>query len=100
MPEDCSVGTFGLIKPAFPDEERDTLLSDEQYKQLIRSLGMSREGRGFTRGEAAVVATWAENTIFEKTVLDLVLEGEIFVDVDEDGEILFRARQRVLKHGE
>lgn len=63
-------------------------INDEQAAQLIMSLAESRGDEGFTEEEAQAVLDWANGAIINFALLNGVLDGDIFTDVEE-GEVVF-----------
>jgi len=58
------------------------LLSEKQHMKIILALAASRGENGFTEEEATKVCTWAEQCMMEHTVLQLLLEGKLVVNVE------------------
>lgn len=67
-------------------------LTEREVEILILRLGTTRHERGgFTMAEVQVLVDWAEQTRVDGSLLRLVLEGKIAVDVTPDGELAFGA---------
>ena len=66
----------------------EELLSDEDSSNLIMSLATVRGEKGFTEEEAVILLQWAEGVLVEHSLLTLVLNGDINVDIT-DGEPAF-----------
>jgi hypothetical protein len=67
------------------------LVPREEQETLIMMLAETRGRRGFTTNEGAVVLRWAEDTRRQATMLELVLEGKVSVDV-MDSEVAWKTK--------
>jgi len=66
----------------------DALLTEAELLTILRSFGASRGARGFTSDDALAVVRWAVAARVDATLLALVLEDRIGVDLHESGELL------------
>lgn len=65
--------------------------TDEQLEKLAKAFIASRKvGEEFHESEVGKVWEWATKVMFEKSMLDLVLEGTLTVRIGEDGEAVFQ----------
>lgn len=67
-------------------------LSDEDCEQLLLAFAAARGEKGITKHEGQRVIRWAEQAVTDYTLLQLVLSGKALVDIDDKGEIAFRAK--------
>lgn len=80
----------GEVDPIDPDDQElaDSLLSDEDGERLIQALAAGQET--FTEEDALIAIEWARMTTLNSTMLDLVLEGRIAIQIDpETREVVF-----------
>ena len=64
------------------------LLTDLECRKLIMSLGYARKDEGFNEEECAQIMTWANQARMYNTMLDLILKGELLINIKE-GEVCF-----------
>jgi len=72
---------------------RDALVTDGELLGILRSFGASRGARGFSTDDAMAVVRWAEAARVEESMLRMVLDGTVGVDVHEGGQILFVVKE-------
>lgn len=68
-------------------------LSDEDCEQLLLALAVARGDKGITKHEERIL-NWAAGAITDYTCLGLVLSGKAVIDIDDKGEIVFRANRK------
>ena len=66
----------------------DALLTKAELLAILRNFATCRGPRRFTTEEAEKVVAWAHAARVDATLLALVLEDRIGVDLHESGEIL------------
>jgi hypothetical protein len=67
----------------------DSILTDEQAEAFIMSLADARKERGFNEEEAKKVLSWATDKVIEQTLFVGVMQGDMYIDVNEEGEVVF-----------
>jgi hypothetical protein len=72
-------------------EQENGIFTKEELEALVRAL--ARGQSEFTEPEAKIVYEWAADVRVEATALDLVLAGELNLQVDHDAEIRFTANE-------
>lgn len=73
--------------PAEPETE-PPLISKKDTETLIMSLAQGRVQDGFTEEEIANLLIWAQVTIVNQTLLNLILKGHVFVSTVDNGILL------------
>jgi hypothetical protein len=63
------------------------LLSTEQTQKLI--LATLANGKPRTKDEFQKVIDWAEGVLIDASMLQLVLSGELAINLRDDGQIAF-----------
>ena len=71
---------------------RHALVTEGELLGILRSFGASRGARGFSTDDAMAVVRWAEAARVEESMLRMVLDGTVRVDLHEGGEILFAVK--------
>lgn len=75
-------------------------LTDDEVTRLVRALAEARRDRWFTEEEAEKVLDWGNRVRINQALLSLVLSGEVLVDVNEEGDLVFaRVGQSKRKEG-
>ena len=90
------------------DKKLTTLLTEEEYEDVIISLAEARENKDFTSEEAEKVLSWSEDTRLRLLLLGQVLRGDLLIDINNEGEISFKlseqgkivAKEIVSEHGD
>lgn len=67
------------------------LVSDDETVALATSIGLARKEKGFTITEVLQIVRWAEDIRLKEVLLEAVLEGNVLVDIDSRGELVFLA---------
>jgi hypothetical protein len=65
------------------------MLTNEQVRAILVSLARSRGNRGFTKEEAQKVVDWGNEADLIRATLKAVLNGEVWIDLDDKGEACF-----------
>lgn len=68
--------------------QESVAMDDRNCQRIILSLASSRGDAGFTAEEATELAEWADGVCLEYELLDMVLNGDILIDL-KDGEPTF-----------
>ena len=79
---------------AHDEYPQDASLTEGELLAILRSFGTSRGAGGFSTDEALAVVRWAEAARVEESMLRMVLDGTVSVDLHEGGEILFVVKER------
>ena len=66
-------------------------LTDDELKRMLRAFVVGRGERGFTTAEATRVTSWANGVKVMAEMLALVVGGDVALDLDDSGEVRFRA---------
>jgi len=78
---------------AHDEYPQDASLTEGELLVILRRLGASRGARGFSADEALAVVRWAEAARVEESMLRMVLDGTVGVDLHRSGEILFVVKE-------
>lgn len=70
------------------DASSPRLITEKELETLIIGF-MLGSGREPSLDQAKTVADWATKARLNSTLLDLVLDGELYAYCDDDGEMLF-----------
>ena len=78
------------------------LLTNGEEETLIMNLAFSRDEAGFTEEEGVRLIQWARDTVTAQALLELALDGKVWVEITPDLEVRFRpdetgALQRALE---
>lgn len=65
------------------------ILEDEQIQGIMLSLAQVRGERSFTEAEANQVVEWATEAVVEYTLFQGVLNGDMYIDINDKGECVF-----------
>jgi len=71
-------------------KEPQEFLTDREQSVILLNLAYSRGPYGYSAEEGQTVIDWARQSRVDLGLLHSILTGRLFVDVDTDGEILFR----------
>mgnify|MGYP001588059772 CR=1 FL=1 len=63
-------------------------VTGEEVEQLVMALARKRAGKPFSEAEAALIVNWVHAARFDMALSQMVLGGEIEVDV-VDGSLMF-----------
>lgn len=77
-----------FLKTPEPLDEFDGKLITEAELDAVLMAFIEHRGE-VTEEEAVAVVRWAENAVLNHTLLQLILRGEIKIDIREDGEFVF-----------
>lgn len=69
--------------------ETNSVLSEEEAKTFIMSLATHRGDKGFSESEAEAVVDWATEASIGQVLFLGVMTGDMFVDVNAEGEVAF-----------
>ncbi len=83
--------TRHTVASAGPDEGE--VLTDDEILTLLVRLGETRGERGFSEREGVRLVRWATEARVGQHVLDLLLADRLRVDVPEEGEPVFMAKE-------
>ncbi len=72
------------------DKKLTTLLTEEEYEDVIISLAEARKDKDFTSEEAEKVISWSEDTRLKSLLLGQVLRGDLLINVNDKSEISFK----------
>lgn len=67
----------------------DSILSEEEVKTFIMALATHRGDKGFSEEEAAKIVDWASEASISQVLFLGVMTGDMFVDVNAEGEVAF-----------
>jgi len=73
---------------AHDEYPQDAILTEAELVATLRNFATCRGARGFTTEEAETAVAWAHAARVDATLLALVLEDRIGVDLHESGELL------------
>lgn len=76
-----------------------SFLTDEQSREVIMSFLYARGDPGATEEEAALVLEWANGAVLNSTLLHMVLDRKLTVNL-VDGELVFKKFPGVSKDEE
>lgn len=67
-----------------------SILNREEIASLTRMFLENRKSRDATENEIIVVLEWARQAKTIGTLFEMVMNGEVIIDVDDKGEAIFR----------
>ena len=73
--------------------DRDELLTDNEVLTLLVRLGETRSARGFSERDGVRLVRWATEARVGQHVLAMLLADRLRVDVPEEGEPVFMAKE-------
>lgn len=66
-----------------------SILTDDQVQGFLLSLADARGAAGFTEKEAEHVVRWAAGAMAEFSIFQAILNGDMYIDVNDKGECVF-----------
>lgn len=72
--------------------DNSPFLSDGEIMRIVMNFAQTRGEDGITEEEAHEICAWANEVRVGQTMLDMVLEGKVGIDLREDGEVEFSQR--------
>ena len=86
-----AVGTQGSLRHS--DRDRwvltDAILTDEQAEAFLQAFASVRKERGFDEGDARKILEWATEKVIEHTLFMGVMNGDMYIDINAEGEVVF-----------
>ncbi|MGI0014189.1 MAG: hypothetical protein ACREBU_12220 [Nitrososphaera sp.] len=67
-----------------------SILNREEIASLTRMFLENRKSRDATENEIIVVLKWARQAKTIGTLFEMVMNGEVIIDVDDKGQAIFR----------
>ena len=77
------------------NQDGKSFLSEKEVNTVILNFGdsRSRSDSSFSEEEVFKVVEWANWVRMQQSMLDMVMENKIDIDINEEGEVLFSIKK-------